>query len=163
MESGKRSYQIRRAKLAPIVDAALHAFEPQQLNAPVELTREVEPDLPDVWADPQAMTEAILNLLNNAHKYTGIEKKIAVSVKRSGPTVQIRVADNGPGIAARDQKRIFDKFYRARDPLSRTIEGTGLGLAMVKHIVAGHDGQVSVQSEVGKGATFTIVLPAVED
>jgi two-component system phosphate regulon sensor histidine kinase PhoR len=162
MESGKRSYQVRRVKIAPIVDAALHAFEPQRLTAEAEVTREVEPDLPDVWADPQAITEALLNLLNNAHKYTGPEKKIPVSAARSGPTVQIRVSDNGPGIPAREQKRIFDKFYRGRDPLSRTIEGTGLGLAMVKHIVAGHGGQVSVQSELGKGATFTVVLPTVE-
>jgi two-component system phosphate regulon sensor histidine kinase PhoR len=162
MESGKRSYEVRRVKVAPIVDAALHAFEPQRLTAQAEVTRDVAPDLPDVWADPQAISEALLNLLNNAHKYTGPEKKIRVSATRSGPMVQLRVADNGPGIAARDQKRIFDKFYRARDPLSRTIEGTGLGLAMVKHIVAGHDGQISVQSEVGKGATFTIALRVVE-
>jgi two-component system phosphate regulon sensor histidine kinase PhoR len=163
MESGKRSYEVRRVKLVPIIDGALHAFEPQRLTADAEVTRELEPDLPDVWADPLAMTEALLNLLNNAHKYTGPVKKIRVTAARSGPIVQIRVSDNGPGIAPRDQKRIFDKFYRARDPLSRTIEGTGLGLAMVKHIVAGHGGQVSVQSEVGKGATFTVALRVVED
>jgi two-component system phosphate regulon sensor histidine kinase PhoR len=89
-------------------------------------------------------------------------KRIAVSAKREGPTVVIRVTDNGPGIPPREQKRIFDKFYRARDPLSRTIEGTGLGLAMVKHIVAAHGGKVSVQSALGEGATFTIALPAAE-
>ncbi len=163
MESGKRSYQVRRAKVVPIVDAALKAFEPQRLTAEAEVTRQLDPDLPDVWADPQAITEVLLNLLNNAHKYTGPVKKIAVSAERDGAAVLIRVSDNGPGIAPREQKRIFDKFYRGHDPLSRTIEGTGLGLAMVKHILSAHGARVSVQSELGKGATFTVALPAVED
>jgi len=163
MESGKRSYQVRRAKLAPMVDAALHAFEPQRLTAEAQMTRDLPPDLPEVWADPQAITEVLLNLLNNAHKYTGPVKKITVSAERAGPNVLIHVSDNGPGIAPREQKRIFDKFYRGHDPLSRTIEGTGLGLAMVKHILSAHGGRIFVESELGKGATFTVALPVVED
>ncbi len=162
MESGKRSYQLHRHRVEPIVDAALQAFEPQRLLGEAEVTRSVDPGLPEIWADPSALGEALLNLLNNAHKYTGPEKKITVSATRDGPTVFIRVADNGPGIARREHKRIFDKFYRAQDPLARTIEGTGLGLSMVKHIVGAHGGKISVESEVGQGATFTIALPAAE-
>jgi two-component system phosphate regulon sensor histidine kinase PhoR len=160
MESGRRTYQLARQPLAPIVDAALQAFETQLLQQPAVVERDVAADLPPIYADREALTEAVLNLLQNAHKYTGSEKWIGVRVIATGPTVEIRVTDNGPGIAPREQKRIFEKFYRARDPLSRTIEGTGLGLAMVKHIVNGHGGKVSVASELGHGAAFTIMLPS---
>jgi two-component system phosphate regulon sensor histidine kinase PhoR len=162
MESGRRNYRLRREPVEAIVDAALAAFAPQLLADNVELKRSVAPGLPPVMADREALSEALLNLLNNAYKYTGPEKRIEVRATRNGPSVFLSIVDDGPGIAPREQKRIFDKFYRAPDPLSRSIEGTGLGLAMVKHIVSGHGGKVSVQSELGKGTTFTIALPAAE-
>ena len=119
MESGRRSYQLRRQRVDGIVDAALQAFEPQRLAGNVEVTRSVEAGLPEVWADAQALTEALLNLLNNAHKYTGREKRIALVARKQGGAVLLTVQDNGPGIARREQKRIFDKFYRGEDPLTR--------------------------------------------
>ena len=160
MESGKKSYEFREERLEPIVDAAIEAIDPQRMQFGAEVVREMDPSLPAVRVDREAITDALIDLLQNAFKYTGPAKRIVVAARRQGPTVALSVADNGPGILGADQKRIFDKFYRGQDPLDRTIEGSGLGLAMVKHVVLAHGGRVGVESELGKGSTFTILLPA---
>ncbi|HTP52520.1 MAG TPA: ATP-binding protein [Anaeromyxobacteraceae bacterium] len=163
MESGKRTYEFRTERIEPIVEAALRAIDPQRLQSGAQLSRDLPPGLPSVRADRDALVDALVDLLQNAFKYTGPEKRIAVAARKVGPTVVLSVSDNGPGIQGADQKRIFEKFYRGKDPLDRTIEGSGLGLAMVKHVVEAHGGRVGVASELGKGSTFTILLPAAEE
>ncbi|MCS6913299.1 MAG: HAMP domain-containing histidine kinase [Myxococcota bacterium] len=161
MEAGRRIYRMELESPHRVVETALAAFEPQRLTADVTLEKQVEPDLPLVRIDLHAMSEALLNLLQNAFHYTGPQKHIRVSCRRYGKQVAIAVADNGPGIAKKDQKRIFEKFYRvARDDAPLQVQGSGLGLAMVHHIVRAHGGLTRVESELGRGATFTIYLPA---
>ncbi|HQR29292.1 MAG TPA: HAMP domain-containing sensor histidine kinase [Anaeromyxobacteraceae bacterium] len=162
MESGKRTFDLRRQPLGPIVDDALRAVEPQRLQTGAEVRREVPGDLPPVLADRDALGDALVDLLQNAFKYTGAEKRIAITARKAGNAVEVVVSDNGPGIPGADQKRIFDKFYRGKDPLERSIEGSGLGLSMVKHVVEAHGGKVSVRSEVGKGAAFSVFLRLAE-
>lgn len=160
MEAGRRIYRMELESPHRVVETALAAFEPQRLTADVTLEKQVEPDLPLVRIDLHAMSEALLNLLQNAFHYTGPQKHICVSCRRHGKQVAIAVADNGPGIAKKDQKRIFEKFYRvARDDAPLQVQGSGLGLAMVHHIVRAHGGLTRVESELGRGATFTIYLP----
>ena len=161
MESGRRRYDRRPVPVPGLVDRALDAIAPQLLSVPAEVVCDVPDDLPCIAGDEDALVSALIDVLQNAHKYTGTEKRITVSARAVEEGVAIRVVDNGPGIPEPEQKRIFDKFYRAKDPLDRTIEGSGLGLAMVKHIVQAHGGKVSVESQPGAGATFTLTLPAV--
>ena len=106
------------------------------------------------------MAQVVLNLLHNAVKYTGEDKRIRVRARRAGRNVAIEVEDNGPGVRPHDRKRIFERFYRADDLLSRRTKGTGLGLAIAKKIVELHGGRIELDSRVGQGSTFRVVLPA---
>ncbi|HZS40060.1 MAG TPA: ATP-binding protein, partial [Polyangia bacterium] len=145
---------------------ALEALEPQARaaeldGARVDITRELADHLPDVEVDPDAMTDALLNVLQNALRYTGRDKEIRVRVTAREKNVDIAITDNGPGIARHEQSKIFEKFYRVVDPALPNVEGTGLGLSMVHHVVRAHAGRITVESDVGRGATFTISLPAM--
>lgn len=160
MEAGRRVYEADDESVADIVDVAVEAFEAQRLEHPYELTLDVPKDLPPVRVDPAALSEAVLNLLQNAHRYTGSDKRIELACRTLGDRVEIVVSDNGPGIPAPEHRRIFEKFYRTHEARKRQVPGTGLGLAMVKHIVEAHDGDVTVESAPGRGATFIISLPA---
>ncbi len=163
MEAGRRRY--RRAVLDPadVVEEALGVFRGSAQGRDLPIHVEITRPLPPIEGDRAALADAFLNLLGNAVKYTGEEKRIVVGASSDGKAVRLFVRDNGPGIPRREQRQIFQKFYRADDRLSRAVEGTGLGLAIVQHIANGHGGRVEVDSEPGEGSTFSIVLPAVDE
>jgi len=159
MEAGKRVYSFQPVPVSELIDEVLRAFLTQQLMAEISLHREEAPDLPPVYVDRAAMVEALLNLLYNAVKYTGEKKEITLKACLSRGLVALEVADNGVGISAQDRKRVFDKFYRADALLSRKTEGSGLGLTIVRHVVEAHGGKILVESELGIGSRFTLLLP----
>jgi len=105
------------------------------------------------------LEQAIVNLVNNAVKYSGPGSKIRVSVTKDEETIYISVSDNGPGIEPEHLERIFERFYVADKARSRKLGGTGLGLAIVKHVAQAHGGEVTVESKLGEGSTFIISLP----
>lgn len=113
-------------------------------------------------ADRDALQQAILNLLGNALKYSGSSREIALRLEREDGRAAIHVIDHGVGIAAEEQARIFERFYRVPTPENRQIPGTGLGLTLVSHIAAAHGGSISVKSAPGAGSTFTIRIPFSE-
>ncbi len=159
MEAGRRIYSFEPIPPELIVQRALDAFKTQQLqDAEAQVEVFVDPNLRPVRADLEAVTEALLNLLNNAWKYTGTEKKITIKVLPDRAGIGIEVSDNGPGIPKGDRKRVFEKFYRADMLLTRRTQGSGLGLAIVRAIAQAHQGRVELESEEGRGSRFTLWL-----
>jgi signal transduction histidine kinase len=159
LESGRKLLKREPTDLRRLFDHVQEIFRAQQLGTTYQT--ELDPGLPEVAVDRDAMAQAVLNLLHNAVKYTGPDKRIRLRGRRGGNgKVAIEVADNGVGIRPHERKRIFERFYRADDLLSRHTEGTGLGLAIAKRIVEAHGGRIEVESQEGVGTTFRIELPA---
>ena len=158
LESGSAALDLERTEVPALLQRIGEAYKAQQL--PATYRTELEPMLPPVNVDRDAMAQVVLNLLHNAVKYTGEDKRILVRARRAGSGVAIEVEDNGPGVRPHERKRIFERFYRADDLLSRRTEGTGLGLAIAKRIVEQHGGRIELESRVGEGSTFRVLLPA---
>lgn len=161
LESGRKILHREVTQVPRLLERVGEIFRAQQLRATYET--ELEPDLPEVSIDRDAMAQVVLNLLHNAVKYTGDEKRIRLRARRKGAGVAIEVEDNGPGVRPQDRKKIFERFYRADDLLSRNTEGTGLGLAISKRIVEAHGGRIELDSRLGKGSTFRVVIPQGPD
>jgi two-component system phosphate regulon sensor histidine kinase PhoR len=163
MESGRRSFVKRETDAGKIVEEAIQSFEPVREQREVELEVKIAPGVPPIFADHEALVDAVVNLLSNAYKYGGEPRKILVSTALAEGKVWISVTDNGGGIAHAEHKRIFQKFYRVDDRLARERDGSGLGLAIVEHIVRAHRGRVELKSEIGNGSTFSLVLAPAQD
>lgn len=158
-QSTRAVYNMKPVQLAEIMRKVIDEVQDQAQKKNVALDVRIPSDFPRVLADSEALKEALSNLLNNAVKYTKEQGMISVSLKQKKEAIEIIVSDTGIGIAAEDLAKIFDEFYRAPNAKSFKIEGTGLGLTIVKEIVKAHQGTLKVQSEPGKGSTFMVSLP----
>jgi signal transduction histidine kinase len=158
LERGRHHFVFAPVQPASIVAAATEAIR-ERLPAHADLRVDVDADLPPVVADADALVTALINLLDNAIKYTPPDKRIVLRVRRDGAHVVFAVEDNGIGIPSREQRRIFRRFYRIDQRLTRETGGVGLGLSIVELIARAHGGTVTVRSESGAGSTFTLRLP----
>ncbi|MFO0594532.1 MAG: HAMP domain-containing sensor histidine kinase [Myxococcaceae bacterium] len=163
IESGKKSY--RKEKVAPgaLAQTAVEAFKAQHIGEEVALSVDVTPGLGPIEIDHDAIAGAVLNLLQNAWKYSRPDdRRVAMRVVKDDEFVVFEVEDHGVGIPRREQKRIFERFYRVDSLLTRDTEGSGLGLSIAQRIVQAHDGWISVDSVPGQGSTFRVHLPLAE-
>ncbi len=160
MEAGARQYRFESVDAARLAEGVAAEFETQIANS----GRHIElrgPEIPClIEADPEALTVALRNLVDNALKYSPDEPNVWVEWRPQRDYVAISVRDRGVGIPASERKAIFRKFVRGNAAAVANVKGSGVGLAMVRHIVAAHGGQIQVESEPGRGSTFTILLPA---
>lgn len=163
IESGRKVYRRVDSQAGELVREALAVYERQRIGPPGEVTLEAAEGLRPISVDRDAIGLVLLNLLVNAHKYTGAKKQITLRAYAAGKRVALEVEDNGPGVPKSERKRIFEQFYRIDDLLSRRTEGTGLGLAICKRIVEDHGGRIEVAGEPGAGARFTVLLPVTEE
>lgn len=159
IERGMGVYEFAESDLIDVVSRAIDLANRRLQAADMTLEPHLEEDLPLVQLDANAFTLAVLNLVDNAIKYAGDGKKIELTLRRVEDRVVLSVRDFGPGIPIEEQDRIFERFYRAKDMRLKPIRGSGIGLALVQHIARAHGGDITVESEPGKGATFQLWLP----
>ena len=164
-QSGKKRYELRPVSIETLIDGAIADYRPLMVEQGFDVHKDVPEGLPDVLADATAVQSAIANLLSNAMKYCGGRRWAKISAAavegETGSAVELRVEDRGIGIAPADLDQIFEPFYRGKESIEGQIHGNGLGLSLVRQIVEAHKGTIRVESEPGRGSTFSIRLPVV--
>jgi signal transduction histidine kinase len=159
IEAGRKEYEFRETDIADLVRNTLDSYRYQIEQQGFRLDESIDMDLPSVKIDREAIARALVNLVNNALKYSKDDKYLGVKLYRDNGSVKLEVVDHGIGIARRDQGKIFEKFYRAGDPLVHNTKGSGLGLSLVRHITEAHGGAIEVESVPGTGSKFIMSLP----
>jgi signal transduction histidine kinase len=142
-----------------LVRTTLDSYRYQIEQSGFTFEETIDENIPAMVVDREAISRSLLNLVNNALKYSQDNRYIAVSLFRDNGSVKLQVLDHGMGIPQGEQEKIFEKFYRVGDPLVHNTKGSGLGLSLVRHIVQAHGGTVGVNSTPGEGSKFTIALP----
>lgn len=159
MEMKSKQREIEKIDLSEIVESTIQILEIPINKRRLVVSTVIEPDLPQLSADNNEITRVFTNLLSNAIKYNKDEGKIDISISKSKNYFVIKVADTGVGLKPEEKEKLFHEFYRAKNELTRTISGTGLGLTIVKRIVDSYHGKIAIESEFGIGTTFVIQLP----
>jgi signal transduction histidine kinase len=158
IEAGRKEYDFRETDMRELVHNTLDSYRYQIEQHGFTFEEKID-EVPSLRVDREAMARSLVNLVNNALKYSQDRKYIGVNLYRENGSVKLEVIDHGIGIPRQEQQKIFEKFYRVGDPLVHNTKGSGLGLSLVRHIAQAHGGEVVVDSAPGQGSKFTISLP----
>lgn len=158
MERNKQVFDFDSTDPVQVARDAVTAMQ-TRFNGKVQCKMDLAPNLPTLQADHDALVTVIINLLDNAYKYTGTDKQISLALQAETNSLHFSVSDNGLGMTRRQSKRVFDRFYQIDTRLIRQGAGAGLGLSIVKFIVEAHGGTITVTSQPGQGSCFTVILP----
>ena len=159
IESGKLNLVLKSCEIKPLVSQIVSRLEAQAKAKSLTVNIDVSKRVSNILSDEDAIAQILLNLIDNAIKYSSEKGKIIISAKEKGSFLQVDISDTGIGIPEKDLPRIFERFYRVDKAHSRELGGTGLGLSIVKHIVQAHNGEVFVRSVLGQGSTFSFTIP----
>jgi signal transduction histidine kinase/CheY-like chemotaxis protein len=159
IEAGKLEWHMESVSMADVIDRATAATSSLLDNKGLALVKDVPADLPAVTADRDRLIQVVINLISNAVKFTS-EGSVTCRVRRDGGYLVVSVIDTGMGIAAADQPKVFERFKQVGDTLTDKPKGTGLGLPICREIVEHHGGRIWVESELGRGSTFSFTMPA---
>jgi two-component system phosphate regulon sensor histidine kinase PhoR len=158
LESGKLELNLQPVTIQGAVNRARNLLESKAADKEISINQHISHGSTQVLVDLGRLEQVLINLLDNAIKYTLLHGSVTISTEDIGSMIKVSVTDTGIGIPAKDLPRIFERFYRVDAARSREIGGTGLGLSIVKHIVQAHGGTVSVESIQGKGSTFSFTI-----
>ena len=158
MEAGRRPYALAAVDLNAVVRVVLDSFTPHLGSEGFSPVVDLDPSIPAVRADMEAVQEALINILDNAVKYSGKEKFLRVATGTRMDDVYVDIEDHGPGIPPEYRERIFETFFRIPSGQGPVVNGSGLGLAIARHIMEAHNGRIDLKSTPGKGSTFTLAF-----
>jgi len=158
LEQQQKKFRFTSCDMGDVVREAARIFKGHNLLNPHEIELNTAQHISKIRMDRAAMVGLFLNLFSNASKYSPRDEKIVVNLRESIDDITVDVVDRGVGIRKRDQKKVFEKFYRAEDYLTREVEGTGLGLAFARYIAKVHNGEIKVVSQFNSGSVFTLHL-----
>lgn len=159
IEQGRKDYHFEEADVAALARDVVELMNPVAEEKGIGIEAEIPAGEVAATLDPLGVRQALINLIDNAIKHAPAGSAIRVGLEAGGRTLTLSVSDFGPGIAAGEQGRIFDRFYRIGSEIDREFPGAGIGLSLVKHTAEAHGGRVGVESRAGEGSTFSFVVP----
>jgi two-component system phosphate regulon sensor histidine kinase PhoR len=160
IELGEMTLRLENVSIAHVIDSVLPMFETKAGDKSLTIDKHISDDLPFIEADRDKMAQILVNILDNAIKFTPSGGKVSITaLQNEKGLVVVKVTDTGMGIPKSEIPRLGERFYRADKTRSRELGGTGLGLSIVKHLMKAHNGSIDIESQVGKGTTISLTFP----